>query len=1318
MNPVVYDGVVYVIDDIGIIHAYDADDGSEQINDPLNDYSVTAETNRFIIKNFIIGNNGTIYISYEYLDTDISSTVYFLTALRADGTIQYIYEYNNDDYKDNNLTVDDKGYLYSVGPIGGLAGGAAIFVVDPYGEQVDRIAPYNSSTSAYFSLQVEGNLLTAARNQYGEFIVAQITHGDQTAEPVSIELADGQDQTVGENVNETVGVVVRDAEGNALSGYDIRWSSSDSDVIEVSEQNGQCYLVGKQLGGTANLTATVDGTSIEQAFVFTVVKKDPIISSIEIYDAQNNLISNGDTIDLEYKTEYSFTYRALDQYGNEMTGDALGVYVTYDGTEGGTFLWDGHFTLTAGINSSYGVISVYDDNVFCVFDINTVINESHFAAVYPKTAILNTGETLQLYAVDQYEERLTLDDVVWSSSDESIVEIDSNGVLTGISEGIATVTAVSGDYTFTRDVRVVGSMGYDWDTESGRVLGKIQSDPDGNLYYVSLSEDILYCVDSDKQTLWTHEISGSYFGINDGYVYLTVKDDNNDYYLTCVDSDGNDVWSAQIDYNAQMTFAEDGTIYSWIDNVVTAWISDGSKKWDLSLGSDVEWAALNADGKLIASTIVSHNGSYIYEIEDLGTEASATFDTYMDYYIGEAGKILVAENGTIYAYYKGKDGTDIVYGVCAVQNGTVLWEMPFGTSTSDINGADLILRNGVVYALSEELSMNGNATLHAYNADYGTELWSIDFEDLGDVEGKVTSENGEFVVDSEDNIYVTLQVKNGDGDWNETIVLTIDKDGNVLQKTSYDSSIYGMFDQIALSDDGVYVYTIHSGGYNLDVTEYYILNLTFEDNATDIPKTLLLTTPKNSVIVGNQIQLTANIYSQKGSLMSDEAVTWAGNNDNIGTVDENGVVTGVSAGTVYITATSVTDGSMSKTIGINVQESGAYFITMSEIDEAAQKTLTYYKGTGVNSDWVAFAVDAYGEDVNAAIYEAAGTTYAASLWDIVSSGESFGLMTDYERISLAIMACGYDPTDFGGMNVIEGIYNYPNFKQGNNAVMWGLIALNCADAEVPEEGKWDQEDFVNYLLDNKSGDGWGLATGSTPDTDLTAMAIYALAPYYNERSDVKAAVDEAVEWLKTVQNENGGFNYSGGTIIINTESTAQVIMALCSIGIDPQGDDWTQTGGNPVTAMFSMQHTDGQFEHDKYTGADSFATNQSLQAMAALKQFYSEGISTIFSDMDYETDHEVEAWMQLILDINEQLPEEISKVKKSDADMIRSLRSRYNALSDSERANVTNLDRLEAAEHQLKVLEDTSKPTIRTTLKSGTVTQKEISFTCDCRRRC
>lgn len=62
------------------------------------------------------------------------------------------------------------------------------------------------------------------------------------------------------------------------------------------------------------------------------------------------------------------------------------------------------------------------------------------------------------------------------------------------------------------------------------------------------------------------------------------------------------------------------------------------------------------------------------------------------------------------------------------------------------------------------------------------------------------------------------------------------------------------------------------------------------------------------------------------------------------------------------------------------------------------------------------------------------------------------------------------------------------------------------------------------------------------------MAIQALAPYYSTNSDVKEAIDKALTAMSNAQNENGGFASWGS---VNSESCAQVLVALTSLGIDP-----------------------------------------------------------------------------------------------------------------------------------------------------------------------
>ena len=80
-----------------------------------------------------------------------------------------------------------------------------------------------------------------------------------------------------------------------------------------------------------------------------------------------------------------------------------------------------------------------------------------------------------------------------------------------------------------------------------------------------------------------------------------------------------------------------------------------------------------------------------------------------------------------------------------------------------------------------------------------------------------------------------------------------------------------------------------------------------------------------------------------------------------------------------------------------------------------------------------------------------------------------------------------------------------------------------------------------------------------------AMAIQALAPYYQTSITVNTAIKDALDWLRIQQQDNGGF--AGMSAENSTESNAQVIVALTALGIDPTS--WEKPGGRSLlTAMW------------------------------------------------------------------------------------------------------------------------------------------------------
>ena len=209
-------------------------------------------------------------------------------------------------------------------------------------------------------------------------------------------------------------------------------------------------------------------------------------------------------------------------------------------------------------------------------------------------------------------------------------------------------------------------------------------------------------------------------------------------------------------------------------------------------------------------------------------------------------------------------------------------------------------------------------------------------------------------------------------------------------------------------------------------------------------------------------------------------------------------------------------------------------------------------------------------------------------------------VTDNARVILALTSIGKDVTNVGGHNLLKGLDNMAYVqKQGINGPIFTLIALDSHN--YPTMGDVTREKLIQVILDAQlPGGGWNLS-GENADTDMTAMAIQALAPYYKTNETVKAAVDKALEALSALQRNDGGFG-SWGTV--NSESCAQVIVALTALGIDPATDSRFVKNGNTVLdALAGFYVTGGGFKHTADGERNGMATEQGYYALAAYFRF-------------------------------------------------------------------------------------------------------------------
>ena len=306
-----------------------------------------------------------------------------------------------------------------------------------------------------------------------------------------------------------------------------------------------------------------------------------------------------------------------------------------------------------------------------------------------------------------------------------------------------------------------------------------------------------------------------------------------------------------------------------------------------------------------------------------------------------------------------------------------------------------------------------------------------------------------------------------------------------------------------------------------------------------------------------------------------------------------------------------------------------------DLDTVISQTVNWKRGTNekvlnedflgavssTNTDWTVFFLGRLGIKDDYAAFLTRANTYVKGKYD---ENPTFGLSnskpTEWQRLAIAVQAAGGDATDIGGKNLIaDGVYNCilgdMLWEQGINSMVWGLLALDTKGYEIPEGAKYTREDIIQHILkEQKRNGGWAFG-GTKADADMTAMAIYALAPYYASNAEVKSAGDKGLDILRNKVSTDGDVyseqpNGISTEKVYNWESTAQAIMAFAAMGIDPASITNAETGKSLFDGLMKYYMTGtGGFKHktdDKE--ADLMPTDQAMEAIAAYL-YYKEGLS-------------------------------------------------------------------------------------------------------------
>ena len=208
--------------------------------------------------------------------------------------------------------------------------------------------------------------------------------------------------------------------------------------------------------------------------------------------------------------------------------------------------------------------------------------------------------------------------------------------------------------------------------------------------------------------------------------------------------------------------------------------------------------------------------------------------------------------------------------------------------------------------------------------------------------------------------------------------------------------------------------------------------------------------------------------------------------------------------------------------------------------------------------------------------------------------------SDIDKKILGLTAIGGDVTQLyrvnsnTPLNAIE-ILNGVTQSSSVWSAPYTLAAYNLKNSQTEAY----ENALVEKMLENQKEDGSWNEWDTVIDT--TANAIVGLS-FYRDREDVAAVIEKGINFLRTKQTESGVI---GG----NSNAAAMVIIALASVGINPDTDSrFIKNGNSAIDGLltFALEDNSG-FGYKDNQKVDSLGTEQSFRALIAAAQTMATG---------------------------------------------------------------------------------------------------------------
>jgi len=761
------------------------------------------------------------------------------------------------------------------------------------------------------------------------------------------------------SVSQTTQMVAtaRDANGNALTGRAVTWSTSDPTIATI-DALGKLTAVA---AGNATITATSEGKSGTSAITVSTAA----VGNVNVQPAAPSILQ-GASVQLSAVIRDVFGNITTNRAVVWTSSNAAIATVTQTGVVSGVAPGSATITATSEGQTGNAVVTVLPVPVASV-------------SIQPPSASVTAGKTSQLTAVTKDANGNTLAGrtVTWSSSATNVATVSSSGLVTAVAVGTTIITATSEGKSATANINVLAPILAVGSVTVAPSSSSIISGQSGTL--TATVKDISGTVVSDRTIAWsssnesvaTVSASGVVTGVAPGTVTITASAEGKDgtatvnilpvpvgavalsptatnvvigttapLTITVTDLNGTVVtdrivaWSSSA--TSVATVSQAGVVSAVGLGTATITATSEGKSGTATItvvpvpvGSVVVSPATNAilvgGVAQLSTTVKDQNGKTVTDRLVTWSSSDNSIAT-----VSTSGKVTGVAPGTatITATSESKSGTATVT-VSPVPVGTVAVSpatasvvkgqtTPLAVTVKDLNG--LVVTDRVVTWSSSNQAI---ATVSSSGVVTGVALGSVTITATSEGQigsstvtvtpvpvGSVTVTPGTVSVASTQSATLTATVKDVNG-----AVVT----DRAVQWSSSASTV------AAVSQAGI-VTGIAPGTATITATSEGKSG-TSTVTVTLLPVATVTVSPSPAAVaVGSTTQLTATTKDALGTTLTGRVITWSSGNSSVASVSSTGLVTGVAPGSTTITATSE---GKSGTSTVTVSVPGVATVTLS-----------------------------------------------------------------------------------------------------------------------------------------------------------------------------------------------------------------------------------------------------------------------------------------------------------------------------------------------------------------------------------------------------